>query len=301
MVTANSVTRATLGPACAVTYQAADQQLESLGLNSNLASLLDWSRHYLPHYFRLAPSNMHRWLGEQLDAARHERGTKLNVIGPRGSAKSTVATLAYALRCAVEGSEQYIWIISDTKHQAAVHLENIRTELEENRPLKQDHRKALAKPPQVRGNIIRLADGTVIEAYGTGQRIRGKRRRQHRPTLILCDDLQNDDHIASTWQRQRSREWFQGTLLKAGTKRTEHRQPGDGPASRRAGHGAASHARLEFADLQSHRALAHELVAVMNWNSNTNRASVHTKKALNCLYSTGRPSGPRTSGTTSPS
>jgi predicted phage terminase large subunit-like protein len=204
----------------ALVYQSARQQLDHPCRTMLQNSLLDWSQHYLPHHFRLAPSNMHRWLGEQLDRAKESRGTKLNVIGPRGSAKSTVATLAYALRCAVEGSEQYLWIISDTKHQASVHLENIRAELEENGPLKQDYRQALAKAPQVRGNVIRLANGVVIEAYGTGQRIRGKRRRQHRPTLILCDDLQNDDHIASAWQRQRSREWFQGTLLKAGTKRT---------------------------------------------------------------------------------
>jgi predicted phage terminase large subunit-like protein len=32
--------------------------------------------------------------------------------------------------------------------------------------------------------------------------------------------LQNDGHISSAWQRRTSREWFQGTLLKAGNKRT---------------------------------------------------------------------------------
>ena len=183
-------------------------------------SLLDWSRHYLPHHFRLPPSTMHRWLASQLDNAKQSRGTKLNLVGPRGSAKSTVATLAYALRSALEGTEHYIWIISDTRHQAAVHLENLRAELEENAPLQQDHRKAFARPPIFRGNVIHLANGTVIEAYGAGQRIRGKRRRQHRPTLILCDDLQNDDHIASPHRRHRSREWFQGTLLKAGARKT---------------------------------------------------------------------------------
>ena len=184
------------------------------------ADLLAWSQHYLPHHFRLPPSNMHRWLGEQLDRAKDARGAKLNLIGPRGSAKSTVASLAYALRCAVEESDSYIWIISDTKHQAAVHLDNVRIELEENKLLKRHYPEALREPPKSRGNILRLDNGVVIEAYGTGQRIRGKRRREHRPTLIVCDDLQNDDHIRSSWQRERSREWFQGTLLKAGTKRT---------------------------------------------------------------------------------
>ncbi|KKL53323.1 hypothetical protein LCGC14_2276580, partial [marine sediment metagenome] len=56
---------------------------------------------------------------------------------------------------------------------------------------------------------------------GTGQRIRGRRRGAHRPSLIICDDLQNDDHIRSAVQRENSRTWFHGTLLKAGTKETK--------------------------------------------------------------------------------
>ncbi len=36
----------------------------------------------------------------------------------------------------------------------------------------------------------------------------------------MCDDLQNDSHIASAYQRQMSREWFHGALLKAGSTTT---------------------------------------------------------------------------------
>ncbi len=60
----------------------------------------------------------------------------------------------------------------------------------------------------------------MIESYGTGQRIRGRRRRAERPSLIVCDDLQNDSHIASAAQREASRQWFHGTLLNAGTRHT---------------------------------------------------------------------------------
>src|SRR4051812_33207208 len=68
-------------------------------------SLLSWGRKYLPSHFRRAPSNMHLWLGQHLDNMLNQRGTRLNVIGPRGAAKSTVGTLAYLLRAAVEGWE----------------------------------------------------------------------------------------------------------------------------------------------------------------------------------------------------
>ena len=71
-----------------------------------------------------------------------------------------------------------------------------------------------------RENAVRLSNGVTIEAFGTGQRIRGRRRRADRPTLIVCDDLQDDRHIESSLARDHSRRWFHGMLMKAGTKRT---------------------------------------------------------------------------------
>ncbi|MBN2577887.1 MAG: hypothetical protein JXB10_02765 [Pirellulales bacterium] len=145
---------------------------------------------------------------------------KINLLGPRGGAKSTIGTLAYVLRTALEGTESYIWIVSDTKHQASAHLENIKAELLENKLLARDYPGAAGKGPIWRSNAIVLRNGVTIEAFGTGQRIRGRRRREHRPTLIVCDDLQNDGHIRSALQREHSRSWFQGMLMKAGTPQT---------------------------------------------------------------------------------
>jgi predicted phage terminase large subunit-like protein len=182
--------------------------------------LLDWGRRYLPAHFSLPPSAMHRWLEQQIEAMRAGRGRKINAIGPRGAAKSTVASLACPLRLAVETAEPYIWVVSDSKDQAASHLENIKVELVDNRRLAQDYPAAVGKGTVWRSTAIRLPNGVTIEAFGTGQRIRGRRRRADRPTLIICDDLQNDQHMESALQRDHSRRWFHGTLLKAGTRRT---------------------------------------------------------------------------------
>jgi len=151
---------------------------------------------------------------------RGTRGTKLNLLGPRGGAKSTIGTLAFPLREALEGREPYIWIVSDTKHQACAHLENIKTELLENNRLAEDYPQAVGRGRVWRENSIVLKNSVTIEAFGTGQRIRGRRRREHRPTLIICDDLQNDGHIRSAVQREHSHTWFHGMLMKAGTGRT---------------------------------------------------------------------------------
>lgn len=187
---------------------------------SQAMPLLEWGRYYLPRHFHRPASRLHRWLAEQLERLQRQRGGKINLVGPRGAAKSTVATLAYVLRMALEKREPYIWIVSDTKLQAQTHLENLKTELTENNLLLRHFPRETGESPHWRATSVRLNNGVVIESYGTGQRIRGRRRQEHRPTLIVCDDLENDRHMLSPERRQASRNWFHGTLLKAGTRST---------------------------------------------------------------------------------
>ena len=184
------------------------------------ASILAWGRKYLAPHFVKPTSLMHEWLGDQLDGLHTIRGTKINVIGPRGSAKSTIATLCFVLRAAVEGWEPYIWIISDTKEQAQLHLTNVKAELSGNRLLRAHYPESARQGGHWRSTSIQLRNGTVIESYGTGQSLRGRRYSADRPSLIVCDDLQNDAHIASAVQREASHQWFVGALVNAGTKET---------------------------------------------------------------------------------
>ena len=182
--------------------------------------VLEWGRTFLPEHFRLPPSRMHRWMAKRLEEMRTQRGIKLNVLGPRGAAKSTIATLALVLRSALEKLEPYIWIVSDTRQQACGHLENVKFELLSNEHLGQRYPSAVGRGRVWRSGAIVLRNEVMIEAYGTGQKIRGRRKGADRPTLIVCDDLQNDQHVESAVQRAKARTWFHGALMKAGTKRT---------------------------------------------------------------------------------
>ncbi|REK28205.1 MAG: hypothetical protein DWQ42_05675 [Planctomycetota bacterium] len=188
--------------------------------NDQELSTRAWGRQFLPSHLAKPASSMHRWLDEQLALCDRQRGVRINVIGPRGSAKSTIATLVYVLRVALEGREPYIWIVSDTQHQARRHLENLRVELVDNGRLREAYPDSAGKGPVWRQSAIVLRNGVTIEGFGTGQRIRGYRRRDARPTLIVGDDLQNDQHMDSALQREHSSRWFHGSLLKAGTDRT---------------------------------------------------------------------------------
>ena len=94
--------------------------------------LLAWGRKYLPDHFRRPPSNMHRWLAEQLDAAHDRARHEAQRARP---ARRRQIDHRHARLAAPRGRgmrEPYIWIVSDTKHQACAHLENIKAELLEN-------------------------------------------------------------------------------------------------------------------------------------------------------------------------
>jgi len=183
---------------------------------------LTWARKYLPHYFTRKPSAMHEWLAAATHSARRERGVIINVIGPRGGAKSTVGTTTNALRCAVEGTEPFIWIISETGPQAEEFLTQIKEELEHNEALARDYPEACGKGSVWRANKIKLRNNVVISAMSINTKVRGRRSRQYRPSLVICDDLQSDAAMVSSDRRDKDWNWLTGALLKAGNRQTNY-------------------------------------------------------------------------------
>jgi predicted phage terminase large subunit-like protein len=179
-----------------------------------------WARKYLPAYFTHPVSRLHQWLAKRLQALHERRGTQLALIASRGSAKSTWASLSYPLWCAVRGVEPYIMIVSDSHQQACLHLQAIKTEIEDNDALAHAYPRVCGEGPAWRQERIQLRNGVVIEALGTGSKIRGRRNRSERPSLIIVDDPENDEHVTSPLQRERTWSWFNRAVINAGNPQT---------------------------------------------------------------------------------
>ena len=184
-----------------------------------LVPLAEWAAAYLPSYYPLPPSSFHRWLVGELTGLHSRRGSRVNVLAPRGAAKSTWSSFAYPLWCAVHALEPYIVLTADTGEQAEKYLEAIRDELETNEAIRRDYPQA--GPGGVwRTNRIRLANGCTVEAMGTGAKLRGRKSRQHRPSLVIVDDPQNTAHMLSALQRDRSWDWLAKDVSNAGNPQT---------------------------------------------------------------------------------
>ena len=179
-----------------------------------------WASHYLHNYFTHPLSRFHGWLVDHLQELHLRRGSRLSLVAPRGSAKSTWVSLAYPLWVALHRYEPYILIISDSQAQARLHLEAVKQELEDNPTLAEAYPAAVGRGSPWGQDRIRLANGVVIEALGTGSKIRGRRNRAERPSLIVVDDPENDNHVTSAMQRERSWSWFNRAVVNAGTTET---------------------------------------------------------------------------------
>jgi hypothetical protein len=176
----------------------------------------------VPAYFPLPPSGLHRWLVAELERLEAARGTRLNVVAPRGAAKSTWVSLAYPLWAACEEREPYVLLLSDTGDQANAYLESLRIELESNEALAAAYPAACGKGPVWQEKRLRLRNGVVVEALGTGGKVRGRKNRHQRPTLVVVDDPQNNDTITSPVQRQRDWDWLTREVLEVGGPDTNY-------------------------------------------------------------------------------
>ncbi len=184
-----------------------------------------FARVYLAHHTPLPPSPMHAVLYELAREASGSRGRRIAIAAPRGHAKSTVISLASVLWSVLYGHEAYVLLASATQEQARQLLRHIRDELEANRLLRSDFPEILPEPgarqaSPWRSGQLRLRNGALLHAVGVGQQIRGLRNAQHRPGLIVADDLEAPENVLAEEQRRKTKEWFEKTLLKAGDART---------------------------------------------------------------------------------
>ncbi len=144
------------------------------------------------------------------------RGRRDVIAAPRGHAKTTFKVLFKALHAIVYGYEPFILVIGHSASEAQAKVQNILDELQSNQrliaifgelapPLKHRSRK---------GFVTRT--GIRVMAKSKGQQVRGLLHGQHRPSLILCDDIESLEGTLTPEQRLKTRNWFFKDVLKCG-------------------------------------------------------------------------------------
>ena len=136
------------------------------------------------------------------------------IAAPRGHAKSTAITFSYALFVLLFKLEKHILLIGSNETLASAFLSDIKIELQENDELRRTFGiKKFLKDSETE-LIVLFKDGDKfrIICKGAGQRMRGLKWERKRPSMVLWDDLEDDEAVLNEARRLKFRQWFFGAL-----------------------------------------------------------------------------------------
>ena len=203
--------------------QAKDTSLitRTMGMNFSF-----FRKYYFPEHNKSEDASFHGEVSQVLqEMSFHNRGTKFALAAPRGSAKSTLVTLQYALYSICYSIEHYIIIASSTAEQAETYLGHIKTELTQNERLIRDFPNVCETgrkpgPPRWKQNEIITRNNVKVTTFGSGQQIRGRRHQQFRPSLIILDDIEGDEEARNQESYYKLYDWLTKAILKSGDTST---------------------------------------------------------------------------------
>lgn len=174
---------------------------------------------FLSHYieFEIAPFQQ-----EMFELTEQTNHKLIVVMAYRGSGKSTIMNLSYAL-WAILGvlQKKFVLIVSKTQSQAKNHLQNIRDELMRNELLKQDLGPFESDDTNWGLSSLVLPKMEArITATSREQSVRGIRFGHLRPDLIICDDLEDSTSVKSQADRDTTYNWLTSEVLATGDAHT---------------------------------------------------------------------------------
>jgi predicted phage terminase large subunit-like protein len=174
-------------------------------------------RTYLPHYCpnKFAPFHY------ELVAALERRPTlgdsavvlPVARVAPRDFAKTTITSFGYVLHQICFKLRHFIVLTSDTQDLASDLTGYIYLELCFNERIKHDFGKLVRDNWAVEA-FTTLNDVRIL-SRGKGQRFRGIKHKQHRPDLIILDDLENDASARNPKRCDDLLRWIKGTVYNA--------------------------------------------------------------------------------------
>ncbi|MDD5145197.1 MAG: hypothetical protein PHW72_03695 [Candidatus Pacebacteria bacterium] len=145
------------------------------------------------------------------------------IVAFRGSGKSTIISLAYAIWSVIgKQNIKFVLLVSQTQGQSKQLLSNIKIEFENNELLRRDFGSFEESNDEWRANsLVLFRYNAKIMAVSTGESIRGYRYGQHRPELIIFDDIEDNDSVRTKEGRDRTYQFVTSQAIPAGDIKTK--------------------------------------------------------------------------------
>jgi len=169
--------------------------------------VLLWGHFFLGHYFRDASPDFHRDLIRRFFSKKNEY-----TAAPRGFSKTTVfqACCDFSI---VNKLDRFIVIVEKTATEASEVIKGVHDEFIDNERILLAYGQLVnkawdtavslqaVKNSEAKGDVF--INGVRLRGKGFNKGIRGLKTRQWRPTRIILDDVEEDEHINNPEQRRK--------------------------------------------------------------------------------------------------
>ena len=161
----------------------------------------------MPNMFSVPSPEFHYKIA---DAIVDDSNKQINIIAPRGHAKSSIVGGVYPLFHIMNHSgAKLIVLVSRTQDHAIKLLGTIKDTLEYSNTFRQIYGYwGQHNARQWAKSEIELKDGTVIICKGTGQQLRGIKVGSQRPTLIIVDDPEDENNTKTAEAMEANLRWL---------------------------------------------------------------------------------------------
>ncbi len=158
-----------------------------------------------------------------------EYGRQINVQAPRGTGKTTLVNRLIPLwricykhfDIAMDRQpEEFILIVGRNERMARQRITEIRQVIEQNPLIRRDFGDLVGSPWTKTETDTR--NGIGLRPLGRGSSPRGALLGDVRPTLKLCDDIEDPKRCLNPTLREEDREWFMTDFMYAGDFGNEH-------------------------------------------------------------------------------
>jgi hypothetical protein len=182
-----------------------ERLIELIGENPRMAhELLFEHRH---------PNKTPDFHGDIIDVWHDHTKARVSIQAFRGGAKSTVGCEEATIIMALLGVFKNGLIIGERYDRAVERLDAIKYEIENNEAIHEifgDCKGKIWKEGK-----IELANGTVIQAVGRGQSMRGSKHRDQRPDYCVGDDIEDMDSVRTEEAKKATLAWFMSVVMPA--------------------------------------------------------------------------------------
>jgi predicted phage terminase large subunit-like protein len=147
------------------------------------------------------------------------------LAAPRGHTKSTTINHGYGLAAGLFQQHPFQLKISNTRSIAVEYLRSAKNEITDNPKIKaQFGFKNLLRDTED-DFIAEFTSGYQMRmmAFGSEQAMRGATWGTRRPSLVLGDDLENDEQVMNAERRDKMMRWWMNTVMPIGGRHTKYR------------------------------------------------------------------------------